>query len=136
MAVCAARPLVDAPSAEPDGQLDDGETVRAGVARFWDDVQSLPARDHSGNSIIWRAAPVYSGAGQLDRRAHHGSADYRWRAQEREEQQRNRTDDSRFSGFDDCEVFAGLLNAATAIFWFAGRCGDRARSGAGGVPGV
>src|SRR6266851_3843754 len=55
----------------------------------------------------------------------------RWRAQKREEQLRDRAHDSGFSGFADREVFAGLFDAAAAIFWFAGRCRDGAGSGAG-----
>ena len=95
--------------------------VRYRPARFRDHLQGLPPRNHSGDSAIRRTASVYPGAGGSTGRADHGSAHHRSGSQEREEQLRHRPDAARFSGFDYREVPAGLLDAAAAVFWLAGR---------------
>src|SRR6266850_12875 len=134
MALPAARPVADEAGSEPRGELDDGEAFGYRAARFWNDVQGLPAGNHSGNSIVRRAAPVYPGAGELDRREDRGSAHRESGTEEREVQLRNRADHSRVPGFDHREVLAGLLNAAAAVFRIAGRGRRGNRFPAGVLP--
>src|SRR5712692_6909891 len=52
-------------------ELDDGQAFRDRAARLRHDLQGVSPRDHSGNSTVRRATPVYSGAGKLGGRAHH-----------------------------------------------------------------
>src|SRR5256885_12770331 len=56
----------DATASQPRRQLDDGKAIGNRSARFWNHVQGLPPGDHSGNSALWRAAPVHSGAGRSE----------------------------------------------------------------------
>src|SRR6267143_3539380 len=136
MALPAARSLADEADYEPCGELDDGKAFGDRAARFWNDVQGLPAGNHSRNSIVRRAAPVYSGAGELDRREDRGSTHRESGAEKREVQLLDRADDSRVPGFDYCEVFAGLFDAAAAVFRVAGSGRRGHRFPAGVLPGL
>jgi len=51
--------LVDAADSEPHCELANGEAKRCGLARLWHDVQSVSARNYSGNPIVRGVAPVY-----------------------------------------------------------------------------
>src|SRR5207247_2681425 len=85
-----AGPLADAPASQPRRQLDDGKTFGDRPSRFWDDVQGLPARDHSGNSALRRVAPLHPGAGEFDGRENRGSAHREPPTQERKIEIRER----------------------------------------------
>src|SRR6516165_12098610 len=93
MESAAERPLADETLAEPRGELDDGEAVGNRFARFWHDVQSLPAGDFAGNPIVWRVAPLHSGAGEFDGSANRGSAHFESGKKERKVELRNRAND-------------------------------------------
>src|SRR6266566_1525325 len=131
----AQRRLADAAGPEPRGQLDDGEALRHRIARFRNDFQSLSTRDHPGDPVVRRTAPFHPGTGRVERRENCGSADRESSSQKWQIQLRNRPHDSRVSGFDDREVFAGLFHAAAAILRISwnlrrvGGDGDRRLSG-------
>src|SRR6266851_578525 len=122
-----AGPLADAAASQPHRQLDDGKTFGNRFARFWNNVQSLPQGDHSGNSALRRAAPLHPGAGKFHGGENRGSAHRESRAQEWKIQLRDRAHDPRLPGFDYREVFIGLFDAPAPVFRAAGR----GRGGAG-----
>src|SRR5580692_5091117 len=120
MARVAHGSLADETTAEPHRQRDDGEVVGRGFARFWDDVQSLPARSFVGDSFVRRAASVYPRFGELGGSVSGGSTDLEYCAKERGVQLRDIAHDTRVAGLVEREIFIGLFDQAFAVFWPAG----------------
>ena len=124
MEAFAERPLVDEASAEPHRELVDGKAFGDRAARFWNDIQGLPARNIAGNPTLRRTSQVYSRAGKFNGRAHRGSADFESETQERAVELRDWAKHPRVFRPDHGEIPAGLFDAAAAVFRDAGFGGD------------
>src|ERR1700728_627172 len=117
MASAAGRQHGAAARSFSGGELDDGAAIGRGYSRFWDHVQSVSPRRDPQYSVVWRDAPVHSGAGELVRRQHLRGDDYQPVARVRQEPLRDLADVPGVFRSADDPVPTEIHDAAAALFW-------------------
>src|SRR5580700_10939998 len=104
-----------APLAQPDCELEHGQTFRSAAARLWHHLQSLSQRNYSRTSSLRRIASVYSRSCGGIGRAHRRNSREQPAASIRKIELRNFAHISRFSGSPEYKILAGLLDEAHAL---------------------
>src|ERR1700723_1035531 len=104
-------------------ELDDGQAFRGGDPRLRHDFQGLSPRDDQGCSVVRRNAPLYSGAGRMERSQDRRGSDSQYRAARRPIALRHFAHSARFFRHHHHPLPDALYDAPAALLRSSGTAG-------------